>query len=492
MTLQSTTGQSGTTISLLFATAELTPLVSAGGLAEAAAGLTGALRDLDVDVTVAVPDYFRFELDDERTIELDGPDWAMPASARLGTHPFLGNLALIDVPGIERPDPYVDADGEGWSDNDVRFAAFSAAIASLASVLAVDLVHLNDWHTALAPPFLDEHIPSVLTIHNLGHQGQAGAEWLHRLPTRRDDYAWGDGVNLLAGAIRAVDAVTTVSPTYATEILSSADGMGLELRLAERQDDLVGIRNGIDIRTWDPALDAHAPNYSVTDLNAKDAARAALLDHAGWTDSGEPVIIMVTRLVEQKGVDLAFEAARFLEGMKARMVVLGSGERRLADWGQWLQETQPERVWFYDGYDRAFSHLLFAGGDLLLMPSRFEPCGLAQMQAMAYGTLPIVTGVGGLTDTVIDADLHPDGNGFVASEIDESGIVDAIHRALRSHRHAGRRQAIQRRGMSTDWSWAEPAQRYVDLYRSVLSKRAAAQNDPTAQTDPTAQNDQTD
>lgn len=456
---------------LLFATAELTPLVSAGGLAEAAAGLSGALGALGLDITTALPDYHRFLLDDETVIQLNLPEWAMPASARIGSHPFLGPLALIDVPGIERDDPYVDSDGEGWPDNDTRFAAFSAAVAALATEMQVDLVHLNDWHTSLVPAFLDPAIASVLTIHNLGHQGQTDASWLSRLPTMADDYAWGTGVNLLAGAIRGVDAVTTVSHTYATEILNEADGMGLDVRLRERSSDLVGIRNGIDVRTWDPAIDIHTPNFSFENMDGKADARAELLDHVGWEATTDPLIVMVTRLVEQKGVDLAFEAARFLDGMRARMIVLGSGERRLADWGRWLQGEKPDRFWFHDGYDRALSHLLFAGGDLLLMPSRFEPCGLAQMQAMAYGTLPIVTGVGGLADTVRDVDLVSDGNGFVATSLDESGVVDAIHRALRSHRQAARRKAIRRRGMNTDWSWSAPAQKYLDLYRSVLAAR---------------------
>ena len=205
------------------------------------------------------------------------------------------------------------------------------------------------------------------------------------------------------------------------------------------------------------------------DLDGKQVARSGLLKRAGWEDSNEPIIVLITRLVEQKGVDLAFEAARFLDGMKARMMVLGSGDRRLADWARWIQEQQPERFWFFDGYDVPISHELFAGGDLLLMPSRFEPCGLAQMQAMAYGTIPVVTPVGGLADTVTDADADPAGNGFVATVSDESGIVDALHRALRSCRHAGRKRAIQRRGMSVDWSWKAPAQRYIEVYDELIA-----------------------
>ncbi|MDH3680479.1 MAG: glycogen/starch synthase [Acidimicrobiia bacterium] len=449
---------------VLFATAELRPLVSAGGLGEAAAGLTAALRESGVEVVTAVPDYQRWTLDGEEPLELAVPDWAAPASARVGSHLDTGPIALVDVPGIERSDPYVDGSGEGWADNDLRFGAFSAAVSALSRAVGADVVHLNDWHTALAPAFLADDAPTVLTIHNLGHQGWAGSHWLHRLPRHREAYAWGDSINALGGAIRVVDRLLAVSPHYATEIITPEGGMGLDEALASRGAALRGILNGIDTRVWDPRTDAHAPRFDSDDLEGKAVARQALLDHVGWTDTGDPLIVMVTRLVEQKGVDLAFEAARFLEGMRARLIVLGSGEARLAAWGRWLAESQPERVWFHEGYDAPVSHLLFAGGDVLLMPSRFEPCGLAQMQAMAYGTIPVVTPVGGLVDTVADADRDAAGTGFVATTTDESGVVDALHRALRAVRHHGRRRALQRRGMSRDWSWRGPAKQVVEVY----------------------------
>lgn len=453
---------------VLFATAELRPLVSAGGLGEAAAGLAAGLSEHGVEVVTVIPGYAPYPLDGEEQVQLDVPDWAAPASARIGDHPDAGRLAVIDVPGIVRPDPYVDEHGEGWADNDARFAAFSAAVAALSRVLDVDLVQLNDWHTALTPAFLGDGVPTVFTIHNLAHQGWASSEWLHRLPRHRDAYAWGDAVNGLAGAIKVADRIVAVSPNYAREVTTEQAGMGLQDVLAARGGDLRGILNGIDTRAWNPATDAFAPQFDATDLSGKAEARARLLEHVGWDDTGEPLIVMVTRLVDQKGVDLAFEAARFLTGMKARMLVLGSGEPGLGLWGHELGRSQPERFWFFNGYDAPLSHLLFAGGDLLLMPSRFEPCGLAQMQAMAYGTIPVVTPVGGLVDTVRDADRHRDGTGFVAATLDESGVVDSLHRGLRAWRHAGRRSSIQRRGMTPDWSWSGPAGEFVGLYRELL------------------------
>lgn len=454
---------------VLFATAELRPIVSAGGLGEAAAGLAAALRDRGVDVITAIPGYGPYPLADEQVVDLDVPEWAAPARARLGDHPDAGRLAVIEVPGIERPDPYVDERGEGWADNDARFAAFAAAVAALSRAVDADLVQLNDWHTALAPAWLSDDMPVVMTIHNLAHQGWAHSAWLHRLPRHREAYVWGDAVNSLAGAIRVADRVVTVSPNYAAEITTEVAGLGLQGVLAGRGGDLRGILNGIDTRAWNPATDAFAPRFDVDELDGKSDARAALLERVGWDDTDEPLIVMITRLVGQKGVDLAFESARFLDGMKARMIVLGSGEPRFGEWGHWLGQTQPDRFWFFNGFDAPLSHLLFAGGDLLLMPSRFEPCGLAQMQAMAYGTLPIVTPVGGLVDTVIDVDAHPrTGTGVVATTLDESGVVDAIHRGLRAWRHAGRRRAIQRRGMTPDWSWSAPADQFVDLYSELV------------------------
>ena len=212
---------------ILFATAELRPLVSAGGLGEAAAGLAAALRSLGHEVELVLPDYQHWELDDVTEIELDLPEWASPASARRGTHPDVGPLVLVDVPGIVRPDPYVDSDGVGWPDNDRRFAAFSAVVGMLSSHLDVDVVQLNDWHTAFAPAFAPVYVPTVLTIHNLGHQGWTDIAWHGRLPNHADAYLRGGGINALAGAIAVADKVVAVSPTYAAKILGDADGMGL-------------------------------------------------------------------------------------------------------------------------------------------------------------------------------------------------------------------------------------------------------------------------
>ncbi|NNC80037.1 MAG: glycogen synthase [Acidimicrobiales bacterium] len=453
---------------VLFASAEAAPVARVGGLAEASGGLARSLRRTAVELSIVLPDYGDVALPNESSFELSVPDWATPATVRVGEAPELGEVHLVSVPGMARPHPYVDETGEGWPDNDQRFFAFGAAIASLAHELGADVLHVNDWHTAAALAF--SRLPSVYTIHTLGYQGAADPAWLDRLPADvAEAFRQYDAANPSAGAIRLADKIVAVSPNYAKEILDPARGAGLHELLADRTEDLYGIRNGIDAELWNPSTD---PVLS-TPYNAKTVARkadstAALAKQLGWpTDPTQPIIGMVTRLVEQKGIDLALGMVPLLEGMNARMVILGSGAQRLTLWGHQLADEHPDRFAFVDGYKLDFAHLIFAGADLFLMPSRFEPCGLAQMQAMAYGTIPIVTAVGGLVDTVSDADRAEGGTGFVSETIDGMGMVDATHRAIRAWGVLKRRRAIQRAGMGVDWSWTAPAGEFVELYESI-------------------------
>ncbi|MGH8874790.1 MAG: glycogen synthase [Acidimicrobiia bacterium] len=455
----------------LFATAELVPLAKVGGLAEASSGLVRGLQELGVDVTVVVPDYTGARLEGEQRLTLEAPRWAKPASARLGELPGMGPLALVDVPGTARPHPYLDDEGRGWADNDRRFLAFSAATAALVEHIRPDVLHLNDWHTGAALAFLNRPPPSVLTIHNLAYQGVAPGAWLSRLPRRPEAYEWYGSINPLAGGIVLANRVVAVSPNYAREIVRPESGFGLDRVLAAKGGHLIGIRNGIDTTVWGPATDRLLDTHFDADLTGKRIARKALLTELGWKEGREPLVGMVTRLTDQKGVDLALEAARYLPGLPARMVLLGAGERGLARQARLLAEAMPERLAFREGYDEPLAHRIFAGSDLYLMPSRFEPCGLAQMQAMAYGALPVVTDVGGLRDTVLDADREPvRGTGFVAPEVTAAAVVDALHRAARAWRATKRRRMIQERGMAADWSWAVPAEEYQDLYRELLGR----------------------
>ena len=460
---------------LLFATAELAPLARVGGLAEAAAGLVSQLRADGVQLELVLPDYDGTELADETSTTLTVPGWASPASVRRGVHPVVGPITLVAVPGIQRPHPYVDANGNGWPDNDLRFFSFSAAVAAIADVMAPDVVHLNDWHTAPALAFLSTPRPSMLTIHTLGYQGICDPWWLGKLPMHAESYAWYDVCNPLVGAIRLADSIVAVSPTYAREIVTAAGGQGHEHELAARGDALVGILNGIDVDQWNPATDRHiAARYHVgTVARGKKACRRALLDRVGLADvDGEPVVGVVSRLVAQKGIDLFVDCMPFIERLRARVVILGSGDRWLADELRRASATWPDRVAFVDGYDGELAHQIFAGSDLFVMPSRFEPCGLAQMQAMAYGTLPIVTNVGGLHDTVIDADDHPaTGAGIVMSSVSAAALTDALHRGVALWRDRSRRAAARTNGMAPDWSWKVPAAQHLDLYHQLTAAK---------------------
>lgn len=457
---------------VLFATAELSPVAAVGGLASAAAGLVHELRAAGVEMLVALPDYGGVVLDGEESFDLPVPSWAAPATVRVGRHAVAGELHLVSVPGMARTHPYQQPDGSGWPDNDLRFLAFSAAVAGLWSAVGADVLHLNDWHTAVALAALDDESPSVVSIHNLAYQGVTSGAWLNVLGPRAGAYEWFGRCNPLKGALVLADAIVAVSPTYAREILDPANGFGLDGVLRYRAGALRGIRNGIDTGVWNPAADPNlASPYDAGDLAGKVASRTALLERLGL-EGGAPLGVLVTRLTGQKGTDLLADLVPYLRHLPLRLGILGSGDAATAATLHEAATEHPDLVAFAEGYDEALSHQLFGGGDLLLMPSRFEPCGLSQMQAMRYGTLPVVTDVGGLHDTVVDADAHPTtGTGFLAAAPEVVDLVDALHRGVRAWQDPARRSALQQRGMRADWSWQEPARQHLALYRQVTSMR---------------------
>ena len=418
-----------------------------------------------------LPDYGGVDLGPGERVELEVPGWAHPATAQSGVHPVAGPLTLVSVPGIRRPHPYTDERGEGWLDNDARFLAFSAAVASLAGRTQPDVLHVNDWHTAGALSWTAGHVPAALSVHNLAYQGQTGVEWASLLGWRGDAFVRDGACNPLAGGIALADAIVVVSPTYREEVLRPETGSGLDALLREREGALVGIRNGIDVEVWDPTRDPHLPEpFDLDDVSGKALARSALLEHVGLPETHRPVAVAVTRLVHQKGFDLLLPLLSELDGLGLQIAILGSGDAGLVRALRAAAAAHPASLAFVEGYDEPLSHLLFAGGDLLLMPSRFEPCGLAQMQAMHYGTLPVVTDVGGLHDTVIDLDEDPArGTGWRAASPDTASYGEALVRAVRTWRDPAIRAAAQRRAMGTDWSWAEPAAAHIELYRALVS-----------------------
>ncbi len=463
----------------MVATAELAPLASVGGLGSAVAGLVRELRAQGHDVEVVLPDYSDAPLDGESREPVATADWTGPMHVRRGHHARAGDVTLVGGAGLARPHPYLDANGNGWSDNEHRFFAFSAAVRALAWTHEPDVLHLNDWHTATVLAG-DVPMPTVLSIHNLAYQGWADRSWLSRLGPHAGAFERSGGCNALAGGLRRTDAIAVVSPRYRDEILTREHGAGLDDVLADRAGALVGILNGVETDVWNPAGDqALVAPFDADHLEKKALTAGAVRAELGLRDdtgqARRALTVIVSRLAHQKGIDLVLPLLAHLGGLRAQLAVLGNGEvdtvRRLRA----AADADPGNVAFVEGFDEALGHRLIGGGDLLLMPSRFEPCGLTQLQAMRYGTLPVVSGVGGLLDTVVDADADPRrGTGFIATAPEPVALLDAWHRAARAWSNPARRRAIQRRAMTTDWSWREPARQYVELYERVVNARPAA------------------
>lgn len=459
---------------VLFATAEFAPVVKVGGLSEASSGLVSCLRSMGLLVEVVMPDYGLVELTDVVETTLGhSPEWASYVTIRRGWSDTAGPLTLIAFETSERSHPYVDpSTGEGWPDNADYFLQFSAAVAQLAIDSEHEIVHCNDWHTASAIARLPDDIGSVLTVHNLAHQGEASTDFADLLGVHGPAYLHNQHFNALAGGISLADRVVLVSESYAAEALREEGGLGLNQRLQARGDNLIGIRNGIDLGLWHPNEDPLLPaTFDHVDLSGKEVCRKHLLHLSGLSETKGPVIGLVARFVHQKGVDLALELAPFLDKMGGRLVLIGSGSPTILEHARQTATKFPDHVFAFDEYDEELAHLVVAGSDLLLVPSRFEPCGLTQMQAMTCGTIPVVTDVGGLRDTVTDTDLRPrSGTGYVACEPTALSMLDAVHRAVRGWSNPRRRISIQRRGMTADWSWAAPAQRYESIYEEIAAR----------------------
>jgi starch synthase len=463
-------------VRVLFASAEFAPIAAVGGLAQAAAGLVAELRQQGVYVVVVMPDYGGIELSDEETHELSVPAWAGPARLRSGVHPDVGPLSVVNAPGLARGHPYLQPDGHGWPDNDRRFLSFCQAVAAIAQATKPDIVHLNDWHTGATLAAVDGSIPSVLSLHNIAYQGFTDGAWLRHLGPRGGHYEWFGGTNPLSGAIALADAIVAVSPTHAKEILTPVGGFGLDGALRNRWDALSGILNGIDVAVWDPETDsALVKNYTVRTRTsdrvlARAANRAAARLRAGFPDDDVPLGVVIARLTGQKGADLLVPIVPILRSIPLRLIVLGTGEADIAERLAAAAATDADWFSFVNSYDNPFAHLLHGGADVLLMPSRFEPCGLTQMQAMRYGAIPVVTDVGGLHDTVADADEVPDGTGFRAPAATSVAFTSALFRASRHLATARGRNALSTRGMKLDWSWKEPARQYGQLYESLIGR----------------------
>jgi starch synthase len=467
---------------------EAHPFAKTGGLAEVVGALPSALARLGHAVTIIVPRY--------RGVAAGGETRAF--SFDLGTRTITGRFhsiamadgvraVLVDVPEFfDRPGLY-GVDGTDYPDNALRFATLSrAAIEYVRSEeQRPDVLHAHDWQAGLVPvyqkmrltndPFVGG-VPVVFTIHNLAFQGvfpaavldAVGLPWEVLHPEALE--YWGN-VSFLKGGVNFSEKITTVSPTYAREILMPEFGFGFEGVLRRRAADLVGIVNGIDVVRWNPESDPLVPaSYSAADLGGKKRAKEALLRHVKLPAEAaaleRPVIGLVSRLTDQKGFDLIGAAAEALMELDATWVMLGSGERHYEDLWRTMAARHPDRVSATIGFDEQLAHLIEAGADIFLMPSRFEPCGLNQLYSLRYGTVPIVRATGGLKDTVRDAG-EPNGTGVVFTEYTSAALVGAVRRALELFKNPTRWQGLQRAGMALDPSWDASAREYVKVYRGL-------------------------
>ncbi len=482
---------------ILFASSEVHPLVKTGGLADVSGSLPVALKNLRRDVRIIMPAYREVlaRVDDAEVIAILNPD---------GRHDI--RLLETRLPGssvriwlVDSP-PHFDRDGGpygrpgagDWPDNDERFALFARAITAVALGNAgidwqPDLVHCNDWQCGLAPALLSlapARPATVFTIHNLSYQGLFPAESFGRLGL--PDALWSmhgleyyGGLSFIKGGIAFADMLSTVSPSYAGEIQTPAYGYGLDPLLRHRADRLVGILNGVDYRQWNPARDPHLPRrYNAWTLSGKAANKTALQAGFGLPqDRKIPLLGMIGRMVEQKGVDLMLDVLPWLMTQEAQLVVLGSGDPALEERLRVAVERWPGRIGVHIGYDEGLAHRIEAGADMFVMPSRFEPCGLNQIYSLRYGTVPVVSRTGGLADTVIDADDQAldagIATGYVFNTPDPGHLRAALQRALACYRQPKVWKRLIFQGMQQDFGWRQSARRYLELYRTAAAHAGA-------------------
>ena len=485
---------------VVFATAEVSPIAKTGGLGDVCGSLPKALAKLGHDVVVFMPYYRQARQWFEKkgvvahqmmpTTVIAWANWVAEATYLRSTLPGT-DIPLILVANdyfFERDQIYSDAPN-GWHDYLLRYAFFSRAVIRGCELLGinVDILHCHDWHTALLPLYLHSGLRataqfanarSVYTIHNLNYQGVAGPDalsltGLHHRYWAPDALEHFGTLNPMKGGILFADQVTTVSPNYANEIRTPEHGAGLDGVLRILSYKLTGIVNGIDVDEWDPATDAHLPvNFDATTIRDKTRAKRALAKEAGLKFSSKtPIIGAISRLVGQKGFQLLVPIFGRLLDAGAQLVLLGSGEPELEQVLSWLGEQYRDRCRVWIGFDNALAHRIYGGADMLLMPSIYEPCGLNQMYALRYGTIPVVRLTGGLVDTVIPYDgtnlEAANGFGFVAAHPVELYLATWV--AMLNFKDGATWKSLQQNGMEADFSWERSARQYDQIYRRAFT-----------------------
>lgn len=470
-------------------TSEAVPLIKTGGLADVAGALPHVLAQQGVDMRVMLPAYPGL-LERLAQVQEVWADWNLYGGhARLMKGTLDGTTyLLLDAPHLYDRDggPYSDRNGD-YPDNPERFAALSWAAASVArdgmgDGWKPDILHAHDWQAGLAPAYLryygDGGVKSVLTIHNIAFQGITGGDRLDslRLPWHAwhpDEAEYHGNISTLKVGLVTANAITTVSPTYAEELMRPEFGMGLEGVIASRANDLHGILNGVASNTWAPETDRNISPYSRDKLANKAKNRAALLAEFGLDDVPGPLAIVISRLTWQKGIDLLVDSLPGFIAAGGGLVLLGSGEPHLEHAVTSAASNWPGRVGVRIGYDEPLSHRMLAGADAVILPSRFEPCGLTQMYGLKYGTIPVVAATGGLNDTVIGATpaslSAAAATGVTFHPVDTIALVGALRRLVELHSDRAGWTRMIKRAMKAQVGWDGPSRAYRELYRSLTT-----------------------
>jgi len=482
-------------LKVLFVTSECAPFAKTGGLADVAGALPKALAGRGIDVRVVMPLYAGIDWNSlevlEGTVVVPVAHGRAYGGVRMGTLPgsrvpiyFLDHRGYFDRPFLYGPPQ------EAYGDNLERFTFLSRGALELCKALAwiPDVIHANDWQTALVPGFLNtvewaqplHGAASIYTIHNLAYQGvfDGGALWLTGLGWEHykpEEFEHFGALNLTKGAIIHSTLLSTVSPTYAREIQTAAFGYGLDGLLAGRGDDLIGLLNGIDAHEWDPGTDPYiAAHYSRLDMGGKAECKAALQREAGLPVRDDvPLFGLVGRLTSQKGIDVLAQALEGLLNLDLQFVLLGTGDPEAEAYLRWLDSVRGDRFRAWLHFDNGRAHRIEAGCDFFVMPSRYEPCGLNQLYSLRYGTLPVVRATGGLADTVNNYDeLTGSGTGFIFHDLNPGAIYDTVGWALATwYQRPAHIKAMQELAMAQDFSWEHSAYEYEQLYLRAYERR---------------------
>ncbi|MDF1544953.1 MAG: glycogen synthase GlgA [bacterium] len=485
---------------ILIAGSESAPYLKSGGLGDVLGALPSALARAGHDVKLFLPLYRDMKNLSPKMTTLDEPIFCMlnGRNFTVRLHTVTEKKSGLETIFVEqqelfgRPGLYLDSEGEEFSDNDERYLLFCKIVLEAAKQFnwSPDIVHAHDWQTALLPVFLKtiyaddsffETTRSVLTIHNLAYQGLFKAEIFPKLGLDESlflpaaPFEFYGKVNFLKAGIMHADRITTVSPNYAREIQTDSElGCGLEGVLQERADDLSGILNGVDYSVWSPSRDSSIPHrYHKANLSGKKGNRVELLNKCGLPIREKtPVVGMVSRLVDQKGFDLIADIAELFFERDLQLVLLGTGDEKYHELFRSLEGQYPDKCKAFLTFNDALAHLIEAGSDIFLMPSRFEPCGLNQMYSLKYGTVPVVRRTGGLADSVIDFDpATGTGTGFVFDDYESSAMLTALDRAIASF---GKRRVwtkMMKAGMTIDNSWSKVARSYVELFSGSVQQK---------------------